>query len=288
MVKKVLAVLFIILAALGVGLYFSYTSETLFFDTIPWVILVAIVLGLVLGAVRAILRKKLEIVGDEVERHDSSSFLEHWGTSIGIFTLIASGILLGFLFIPGFIKTLTEAIVPLNMHFTGLVITLFSGCYFLADYVVARDYDKLIPNIPDIIGGTVAKYLLRRKWTAEDKYLSSQKSAFLAFAVLGAFVLITGAIKVAAHIWHMQATAYAVTTFFHDIFSLLFILLLIVHVLLVVVLKAHWSSLVSWVTGKAKKDYVEHEHPVWNEELETGVSRGYKLMGYKEASEVEK
>jgi len=284
MVKKVLSVLFLVLAALGVGLYFSYTSESVFFDAVPWVIIAAIVLGLVLGAVRAILRKKLEIIGAEVERHDSSSFLEHWGTAIGIFTLIASGILLGFLFIPGFVKTATDAIPPLNMHFIGLVIALFGGCYFLADYVLARDYDKLIPNIPDIIGGTVAKYLLRRKWTAEDKYLSSQKSAFLAFAALGACVLITGAIKVAAHIWHMQATAYAVTTYIHDICSLLFILLLIVHVLLVVVLKAHWSSLVSWLTGKAKKDYVKDEHPVWHEELETDISRGYKLMGYREDS----
>ena len=284
MVKKVLAVLFLVLTALGVGLYFSYTAESLFFDAVPWVILAAIVLGLVLGAVRAILRKELIIIGDEAERHDSSSFLEHWGTAIGIFTLIASGIILGFLFIPSSIETATDAIFPLNMHFIGLVIALFGGCYFLADYIVARDYDKLIPNIPDIIGGTIAKYLLRRKWTAEDKYLSSQKSAFIAFAALGACVLITGAIKVAAHIWPIQATAYSITTIFHDIFSLLFILLLIVHVLLVVGLKAHWSSLTSWVTGKAKKDYVEHEHPVWHEELETGASRDYKLMGYKEDS----
>lgn len=284
MVKKELAILFLVLAALGVGLYFSYTTESLFFDDVLWVVLAAIVLGLVLGAVRAILRKKLAIIGDEAERHDSSSFLEHWGTAIGIFTLIASGIILGFLFIPSFVSTSKEAIAPINMHFIGLVITMFGGCYFLADYILARDYDKLIPNIPDIIGGTIAKYFLRRKWTAEDKYLSSQKSAFLAFAALGGCVLVTGAIKVAAHIWHMQATAYAVTTFFHDIFSLLFILLLIVHVLLVVGLKAHWPALVSWVTGKVKKDYVKHEHPVWSDELETGVSRGYKLMGYKEGS----
>lgn len=284
MVKKVLAVLFLVLAALGVGLYFSYISGSLFFDTVPWVILAAIVLGLVLGAVRATLRGKPLIIGDEVERHDSSSFLEHWGTAIGIFTLLASGIILGFLFIPGSVKTPTDAIFPLNMHFIGLVVTLFGGCYFLADYILTRDFDKLIPNIPDIIGGTIAKYLLRRKWTAEDKYLSSQKSAFLAFAVLGACILLTGAIKLAAHIWNIQATAYAITTYLHDIFSLLFILMLIVHVLLVLVLKAHWPSLVSWITGKAKKEYVEHEHPVWNEELETGTSRGYKLMGYKEGS----
>jgi len=284
MVKKVLSVLLLVLVALGIGLYFSNTSESLFIDTVPWVILAAIVLGLVLGAVRAILRKRLGIVGDEADRHDSSSFLEHWGTAIGIFTLIASGIILGFLFIPGSVNTLPEAIFPLNMHFIGLVIALFGGCYFLADYILARDFDKLIPNIPDILGGTIGKYLLRRKWTAEDKYLSSQKSAFLAFAALGACVLITGAIKVAAHIWPVQATAYSITTLFHDIFSLLFILLLIVHVLLVVGLKAHWPSLLSWVTGKAKKGYVEHEHPVWSDELETGVSRGYKLMGYKEGS----
>lgn len=270
MAKKVLSVLVLFLAALGVGLYFSYTSESLFLDAAPWVIIVAIVLGLVLGAVRAMFRKKLEIVDDEAERHDSSSFLEHWGTGLGIFALIASGIWLGFLFIPTFPKTPTETVLPLNMHFIGLVITLFGGCYFLADFALSRNYSSLIPNINDIIGGTLGKYLLRRKWLAEAKYLSSQKSAFLAFAALGVVILITGAIKVAAHIWPMQATVYSVTTLIHDIFSLLFILLLIVHVLLVVALPAHWSSLKSWLTGKVPEEYVKEEHPVWYEELKRG------------------
>ena len=138
--------------------------------------------------------------------------------------------------------------------------------------------DKLIPNIPDIIGGTIAKYLLRRKWTSEDKYLSSQKSAFLAFALIGAVILISGAVKVAAHMWAIDADWWSFFTVIHDLFSFLFIILLVIHVVLVLALPAHWSSLVSWLTGKVTEEYVEEEHPLWNDELKTGKRRGYKLL----------
>lgn len=267
--KKVFLILVLFLAALGVGLYFANTSESLFFDTAPWAIAAAIVIGIVLGAARAMLKGKPEVVGGEVTRHGGGAFLEHWGTALGIFTLIASGILLGFLFIPSFAKTSTEAVSPLNIHFIGLVITLSGGFYFLTDFMLSRDYSTLVPNINDITGGTLGKYLLRRKWYSEGKYLSSQKSAFLAFAFFGAVILGTGAVKVAAHIWPIQASVYSTATFIHDIFSLLFILLLIVHVLLVVALR-HWKALKSWVTGRISEEYVKEEHPVWYEELKRG------------------
>jgi cytochrome b subunit of formate dehydrogenase len=266
---KIIVVLILLLAVTGVGLYFANASESLFFDTAPWDLLIAVGVGIVLGAVRCLRKGKPIIVGRMVVRHGIGSFVAHWGSAIGIFTLIASGIILGFLFIPSFAKTAEAAAFPLNMHFIGLVVTLFAGCFWAADFLVSRNYSSLVPNLNDIIGGTLGKYLLRRKWSSEGKYLSSQKSAFLAFIVLGGGILVTGAIKVAAHIWPIQASVYGNVTFIHDIFSLLFILLLIVHVLLVVAL-GHWQAFRSYFTGKMSEKYVEEEHPIWHEELKRG------------------
>ena len=271
MIKKIVIILVLFAVSLGVGLYFANTSESLFFDTAPWAIAAAIGAGIILGVARSLLKGKATIEHGQVARHGGGSFLEHWGTALGIFTLIASAIMLGFLFIPSTVEASADVVFPLNMHFIGVVVTLFGGFYFITDYVLTRRYSTLIPNVSDITGGTIGKYLLRRKWHYEDRYLSSQKSAFLAFAVLGAVILATGAIKVAAHIWAIKAPAVGTVTFIHDIFSLLFILLLIVHVLLVVALPAHWPSLKSWITGKVSEDYVKEEHPVWYEDLKKGV-----------------
>jgi len=283
---KVIIILTLVLAALAVGIVFSNTAEAVFFDTIPWITVAAAGLGLVLGAARALLKNKEDISYGEVTRHGGGSFLEHWGTALGIFALLASGILLGFLFFPTIIDTPDKTAFPLNIHFIGVIVALFGGFFFVGDYIFSKKYDRLIPNIPDIFGGFIGKYFLRRKWSSEDKYLSSQKVAFLGFAFIGAGILISGAIKVAAHIWSIQAGVWGAFTVVHDLFSLLFIFLLVVHVLLVIGLR-EWPALTSWITGKVTEERAEEDYPVWHEELKTGKRRGYKLLGYGEVNKDE-
>ena len=70
--------------------------------------------------------------------------------------------------------------------------TLFGGFFFGADYIATRDWTLLIPNMQDVIQGFIGKYFLRRKWEKEDKYLSSQKDAFVPFAIIGIVMLVTG------------------------------------------------------------------------------------------------
>ncbi len=284
---KVVIILTLVLAALAVGIVFSNTTDAVFFDSVPWITIVAAGLGFILGVARALLKGKEEISYGEVIRHGGGSFLEHWGTALGIFALLASGILLGFLFFPGIMKNLDTTPFPLNIHFVGVVVALLGGFFFVGDYIFSRKYDRLIPNIPDIFGGFIGKYFLRRKWSSEDKYLSSQKVAFLGFAFIGAGILISGAVKVAAHIWPIDADYWAFFTVLHDLFSLLFIFLLIVHVLLVLGLR-EWPALFSWITGKVTEERAEEDYPVWHKELKTGKRRGYKLLGYKGVSKVEK
>jgi cytochrome b subunit of formate dehydrogenase len=283
---KVVIILTLVLAVVAVGSIFSHRAEAVFFDTLPWLTVAAACLGFVLGVTRALLKDKEEISGGEANRHGGGSFLEHWGTALGIFVLLASGFLLGFLFFPSIMKNLDTTTLPLNIHFIGVVITLFGGFFFAGDYLFSRKYDRLIPNIPDIFGGFVGKYFLRRKWSSEDKYLSSQKVAFLGFAVLGGVLLVSGAIKVAAHIWSIDADWWAFFTVLHDLFSLLFIFMLIIHVFLVILLR-EWPALFSFITGKVTEEQAAHDYPVWHKELKTGRRRGYKLLGYKEVSKDE-
>ena len=268
--KKVLLIVVVFLGALGAGLFLANTSESLLFDVDAalWVIVGSVVLGFEFGAIRAKLKGKETIEDGEVVRHGAGSFLEHWGTALGIFVLTASAFLLGFLFFPSQTNSTAEAILPLNLHFIGVVITLFSGFFFVGDFLVSKRYSVLIPTLGEIIGGTLGKYLLRRKWRPEGKYIASVKAAFLLFAVLGAGILISGAIKLAGHVWPIQASILGKVSFAHDIFALLLMLMVITHLLfLFFVLSAPLTHISSWFTGKVPEEFVKDEHPIWYEEL---------------------
>lgn len=267
--KKVMLIAVVFLGVLGAGLFLANTSESLLFDVDAalWAIAGFVVLGFLLGATRAKLKGKGKIENGVVVRHGAGSFLEHWGTVLGIFVLIASAFLMGFLFFPAQVNTPAEALFPLNLHFVGVVTALFGGFFFVGDFLVSRNYSVLIPTLREIIGGFFGKYFLRRKWRAEGKYIASVKAAFLAFAVLGAVVVITGAIKLAGHVWPIQASVLGTATFVHDIFALLLILMVITHLVFLFVLPAPWTLIKSWFTGKVPEEFVKEEHPAWYEEL---------------------
>jgi cytochrome b subunit of formate dehydrogenase len=284
MLKKTLLLTFVLLAALGVGIYFSYTSLKAIplFDNgaAQWGIVAAAVVGLILGIARGLLKKRNEIKGDIVTRHGVGSFISHWATAFGIFVLIYSGIMLGFFimngkslwFLPVFAKTLEQVVPALNVHYFAVLMTLFGGFFFGGDYVATRKTSLLIPNMRDITQGFIGKYFLRRKWDHEDKYLSSQKGAFVPYAGIGIVLLITGVIKVAAHVWPISANVWGWATVFHDVFMVFIILYTLVHVGLVVLLN-HWPAFTSFFTGSMSTKHVEEHHPVWYEDLKTGKNR---------------
>jgi len=265
--KKTILLSLVFLVILGAGVVLSYISKTILFDTFPWLLILSVLFGTALGVIKARKKKDSVISDGLVSRHDGTGFFQHWGTALGIFTLIISGILMGFLFIPHILDTIAGFTFASNIHFIGLVVTLFGGFYFLISYLLTGKLRKMIPGARDFTQGTFGKYVLKKKWISEDKYLSSQKSSFLLFAFLGGIQLITGIIKVVAHIWSINAGTMAIVTAIHDVFSLLFILFLIAHVLFVVLIKKNRILLGSWFKGKVTEEYVREEHPVWYENL---------------------
>jgi cytochrome b subunit of formate dehydrogenase len=246
MVKKTVAFLVIYVIVLALVIVWVSSAQTKLFSDIPWVFSIAIISGIIIGVFTS--RAKLKNTGREVNppRHTLYSFMEHWGTGIGIILLIVSSRLLGLSFIP---QDNNPSVMPSNLHFIGLVFTLLFGVYFLTDFLASREYRTMLPNITDIWDGTIKKYLFRKKWNDTGKYLSSQKSAFLAFTVLGLGVLVTGVIK-SVGLREDPSPPVTGVSYAHDIFAMLFILLLIVHVLLVLFVRTYRRLLWSWFTGR--------------------------------------
>jgi cytochrome b subunit of formate dehydrogenase len=126
--------------------------------------------------------------------------------------------------------------------------------------------------LTDIIEGFIGKYFLRRKWDQEEKYLSSQKSAATPYILIGLVILLSGAVKVAAHIWPISASFWGWATVVHDVFMVFIIFYTLVHVGIVVGL-GDWPAFRSWFSGTMSTKFVEHHHRVWYENLLTRTNK---------------
>lgn len=254
MVKKTILALVLYLIVVAVIAVWVAHIQTILFHSAFWELVAAVIVGAVAGTMRAKLKLRKQATTDNelAPRHTVGSFMEHWGTGFGTILLIVSAWMLGSVLMPQLSGTRMTAI---NIHYIGVFFTLIFGCYFLADFLASGGYKVLMPGPADIWDGTIKKYLLRKKWNDTAKYLSSQKSAFLVFAILGAGILVTGAIKTVDFVLRIPPQILNSATHAHDIFAALFIIMLIVHVLSTAVVPSHWRSFFSWFTGKE-----EHRH----------------------------
>jgi len=241
MLKRVLLFLVLYLIVLALSILWIGNISSYLFLKIPWFLALAVFLGLLAGVLKAKLKDTTGVAAPVgwVKRHNSGSFLEHWGTVFGLFLLVISGYLLH----------AKASLFMTNFHFLGLFFTLLFGCYFLADFFASRKYNDLLPSQTDIVEGTIKKYLFRAKWNDAGKYIASQKSAFLAFLTLGIGISITGFVKLAGILWRIPVEVIKISTVIHDIAALLFVLMVIVHILLVVSVRLHRRLFRSWFTG---------------------------------------
>jgi cytochrome b subunit of formate dehydrogenase len=217
------------------------------FQETRWIFIAAFVVGIIAGAIGARIKqsRQARTVNKPPERHTLDSIMEHWGTAIGLFIMIVSG------------YQIHEHNGPnaINLHFLGLFLTLLFGSYFLADFLVSRKYAALFPNIKDIVDGTIKKYIFRVKLKETGKYLSSQKSSFLVFAILGGLIFVSGVIKLLRFYISISYRIINIATTIHDVSALLFVAVLAVHIVLVLMKRTNWPLLRSWFTGKQPEEH---------------------------------
>ena len=247
MLKRVLLIIGMIAFILTVSVLWDQKFGSLYspfqvFRDSRLIFIIAFTAGATLGITGAIIkfllssRKTYRLT----ERHSIDSILEHWGTAVGIFILIVSGIQIHY----------HTGLPAIKLHFLGILITLLFGSYFLADFIVSRKYRTLLPDLQDIIDGTVRKYLFQFKFKETGKYMASQKASFLLFVILGAVILVTGVIKLLFFYITISFSLFKTATKIHDISAYVFMGVLVVHILLVIARRTNWLLLLSWFNGK--------------------------------------
>ena len=252
MLKRVLFSLGLIVFIVIVSILWTINLKINLFQETRWIFLAAFVVGIIAGTIGARIKqsRRSRAVNKPPERHTLDSIMEHWGTAIGLFIMIVSG------------YQIHEHNGPnaINLHFLGLFLTLLFGSYFLADFLVSRKYAALFPNIKDIVDGTIKKYIFRVKLKETGKYLSSQKSSFLVFAILGGLIFVSGVIKLLRFYISISYRIIKIATTIHDISAWGFVVVLVIHILLVIVWPAYRPLLGSWFTGKQPEEHQAQEN----------------------------
>jgi cytochrome b subunit of formate dehydrogenase len=238
---------FIILIALTVFsiFYIRYLKTFLFLHNYL-LLIIPVVTGTLGGLIKSSV-KKTSKPGGQIKvagRHTLSSFLEHWATSVGIILLLISG----------YDLKASPSISASNLHFWGLLLTLLFAFYFFTDFILSQKYRELLPNVNDVFDGTIKKYLLRFPWKDFGKYKASQKTAFLAFIILGADVLISGIIKIIASVVTLNESFLRTVNLVHDISGLLLAALIAVHIIMIPLTINNIRLLISWFTGNEVKN----------------------------------
>ncbi len=280
--RRIYAVIGLLIAGIG-GAYLGFaasrlvpmdatsgsTTYTLLFSSYWWLIPVAALLGIFLGAYREHRKAKAEIVDSKVLRHDDTMFLQHWSVALGTALLASTGILLGFLFVPRFYQAPQTVGFIFNLHFVGVLVFTFGVFHYVTDLVLVGGVRELLPKASDL-RESVTQYTAKLgvgQPPKPGKYFSTQKVTYPLWALFVIGISLTGLLKVSAHVWSLPAGFMGVMTTIHDVFALLMTVLLVFHIVAGALVPWSWPLLRSMLTGYVSEEYARKNHPQWVEEM---------------------
>lgn len=265
----------VIAVALVLGAVYAIAVTTrggseLLFDSASWVVFLSPFVGVFAAGITG--RQDPRIEGERVLRHDGAALLEHWTHGVGTLLLLLTGIPLGLLFIPALVPSGTGVWGLMNLHFVAVVMFLFGTFYYAANTLIS--WARFREHLPTrhAFSYTVQHYghLLGVKgyeMPAEDKYLESEKVAYLLALAATSVVVLTGLVKVASHIVNVPGAVAGTATLLHDIATVGMLIFFVAHVFFAAVLPMSWPVLKSMFTGYVTKEHAQKDHAGWYAQL---------------------
>jgi len=218
-----------------------------------------------------------EILHDEnlVVRHSAVELIEHWVLALSGLLLLFSGF--GELpmykrymvtEIPGF-SWAGDFYVNLKIHYLAAIV--FVGVIvFHFVYHGWLGHRGLLPKSGDV--GNSAKTILSFIGIGEepkaDKYLPEQRLAYFYLGIVGAILVVTGAIKVLKNLPAVYFSPGVITaaTLIHTFATIFFLLGVLAH-LAALILKVNRPMVKPIFTGKMDLAYVQRRHSLWYERI---------------------
>ena len=265
----------IIVAAFILGVIYAWRitfidGTELLFDSGWWLVLLAPLAGILAAGLTR--RTDPVIEGDRVLRHDGPAMLEHWTHGVGTLVLLVTGFALGAFFIPSLL-TQRQVWAAMNVHFVAVVAFLFGTFYYGTNAFLSGERFRQHLPTKNAFKFTVQHYgrLLGNKRYAmppEEKYFESEKVAFLLALASTGLIVVTGLVKVAAHVFDVPGWVMFVVTPTHDVAMVAMAVFFVAHVLFAAILPMGWPMLRSMFTGYLPLDNAKTEHAGWVADLE--------------------
>jgi len=243
----------------------------LLFNIVWPLLLLAPFMGLLVAARTK--RQESTIDGDQVLRHDGGARLSHWTHALGTVALIVTGVLLGLWFTKALVGAGHQTWLVMNLHAVAAFFFLFGTFYYLGNTVISSW--RLKGHLPtkDFLSYTAQHYgymmgFKNAQMPPEKKYFESEKLAFIVAVLSAALLVITGIVKVLAHVIHSIPGGLMRATFIvHDASAILIALFLLAHLFFGAIIPSAWPGLHSMLSGYMSTDVVKREYPGWYEEL---------------------
>jgi formate dehydrogenase gamma subunit len=212
---------------------------------------------------------------DRILRQPFENRLSHWLAAISTFVLIFSGFgqmpmyaRYGISSLPG-MAWAADYQLTLLLHYAAGAVLVFAVVFHVLGAIVTNRYD-IMPRKGDVKESVqiIAAMLGRGDEPPSHKYLAEQR---LAYAFIGAnviLVLISGIIKVVKNLpgIDMNPVFLFITTAVHNA-AAVFIILGVVGHLAAFVFKENRALLPAMIDGTVEREYAEHRHELWYEEL---------------------
>ncbi|HQP30540.1 MAG TPA: cytochrome b/b6 domain-containing protein [Deltaproteobacteria bacterium] len=211
-----------------------------------------------------------------VVRHHAIELIEHWAIAISGLILFLTGMFelpmanrYYVTSVPG-LGWSGDFLTSLNVHYAAAVVFIIA-CVFHVVYHGLRGETGMLPKQGDLRQSVevIKSFFGSGQEPPFAKYLPEQRLAYVAMAVVIAVLIVTGLIKTGKNIFapDMNLTLVLWATWLHNIFFILFFLAFLAH-MAAIILKPNRPMVRGIFTGRVRRDYAEHRHPLWIEELE--------------------
>jgi len=211
-----------------------------------------------------------------VKRHELIVMLEHWGIAISGIVLLMSGIFqlpsaarYKITAIPGFWWS-GEFFFTLKLHYIASVVFVGLVLFHLVYHLLLQER-AMIPQSGDVSESVkvLKTFITNQPEPPFGKYLPEQRLAYVAIAIPVLLLVVSGLIKTWKNIYapDLDRTLLLWATWMHNVGFILFFMAFLGH-LAALLIKPNRPMLRGMLTGKVTREYAEHRHPLWVNEIE--------------------
>lgn len=211
-----------------------------------------------------------------VQRHNLIVMFEHWGIALSGIVLLMSGIFqmpsaarYKITAIPGFWWS-GEFFVTLKLHYIASVVFVGLVLFHLVYHLLLKEW-SMVPQRGDVSESVkvLKTFITNEPEPPFGKYLPEQRLAYVAIAVPVLLLVVSGLIKTWKNLYapDMDRTLLLWATWVHNVGFILFFMAFLGHIGALLI-KPNRPMVRGMLTGKVSREYAEHRHPLWIQELE--------------------